>query len=111
MIDGKIERLDKPEDRAKCEEIRNQANTMLEDVKHSIVLLQIAKNTVHPINGMYQGPTRSLEPPPEFATITPGIAFGAECTERKSDEGGSQIDGNYYAMDYLYAIEGSAPSC
>lgn len=29
---------------------------MLENIKHSIVLLQIAKNTAHPINGIYQGP-------------------------------------------------------
>lgn len=32
---------------------------MLDSIKHSIVLLQIAKNTAHPINGIYQGPTTS----------------------------------------------------
>lgn len=31
---------------------------MLENIKHSIVLLQIAKNTAHPINGIYQGPKK-----------------------------------------------------
>lgn len=31
-------------------------NAMLESFKHSIVLLQIAKNTAHPINGIYHGP-------------------------------------------------------
>lgn len=36
--------------------IYEQANYMLESMKHSIVLLQIAKNTVHPINGIYHGP-------------------------------------------------------
>lgn len=30
---------------------------MLDHIKHSIVLLQIAKNTAHPINGFYQGPS------------------------------------------------------
>lgn len=32
---------------------------MLDNIKHSIVLLQIAKNTAHPINGIYQGPIKS----------------------------------------------------
>lgn len=32
---------------------------MLDSIKHSIVLLQIAKNTAHPINGIYQGPSTS----------------------------------------------------
>lgn len=36
--------------------IQENANAMLESFKHSIVLLQIAKNTAHPINGIYQGP-------------------------------------------------------
>lgn len=31
-------------------------NAMLEAIKHSIVLLQIAKNTAHPMNGIYNGP-------------------------------------------------------
>lgn len=34
-------------------------NAMLESFKHSIVLLQIAKNTAHPINGIYHGPAAS----------------------------------------------------
>lgn len=32
---------------------------MLDHIKHSIVTLQIAKNMAHPINGVYQGPTKS----------------------------------------------------
>lgn len=32
---------------------------MLDNIKHSIVLLQIAKNTAHPINGIYHGPNIS----------------------------------------------------
>lgn len=94
MIDTKIEQMEKSGDKEKFAVIRTQANTMLENVKHSIVLLQIAKNTVHPINGRYQGPPRSLEPEAQFETATPGIAFGAECMELKSSEG-SQVDGKY----------------
>lgn len=90
VIDDKMELLEKTEDKEKCDEIRTQANAMLENVKHSIVLLQIAKNTVHPINGIYQGPSwRRSEP--EFATVTPGVAFGAECTEGKDDGDGELI--------------------
>lgn len=36
--------------------LQESASAMLESFKHSIVLLQIAKNTAHPINGVYQGP-------------------------------------------------------
>lgn len=90
VIEQKIETLEKTEDKERCEEIKTQANAMLENVKHSIVLLQIAKNTVHPINGIYQGPRRT-ETQPEFATVTQGVAFGAECTEGKAAEG-SEVD-------------------
>lgn len=33
---------------------------MLDSIKHSIVLLQIAKNTAHPINGIYRGPIMDI---------------------------------------------------
>ncbi|XP_076394352.1 oxysterol-binding protein-related protein 9 isoform X5 [Megachile rotundata] len=37
--------------------ILTQANAMLNSVKHTIVQLQIAKNTAIPVNGIYRGPT------------------------------------------------------
>lgn len=37
--------------------IQDNAHAMLDSIKHSIVLLQIAKNTAHPINGIYHGPS------------------------------------------------------
>ncbi|GIX97681.1 hypothetical protein CDAR_257191 [Caerostris darwini] len=40
-------------DRCLLSSIRDNANGVLEAVKHSIVLLQIAKNTTHPVNGVY----------------------------------------------------------
>lgn len=87
-----MELLEKTEDKEKLEEVKTQANAMLENVKHSIVLLQIAKNTVHPINGIYkgQGSSRAIEPQPEFAMVTQGVAFGSECQESKD---GSEVDG------------------
>uniref|UniRef100_A0A8D8WKR0 Oxysterol-binding protein-related protein 9 n=1 Tax=Cacopsylla melanoneura TaxID=428564 RepID=A0A8D8WKR0_9HEMI len=45
------------EDRTKCDVILKDTLNMLEQVKHTIVLLQIAKNTAYPVNGSYQ-PTR-----------------------------------------------------
>lgn len=86
VIDGKIEALEKTADKEKCEEIKTQANAMLENVKHAIVLLQIAKNTVHPINGVFKGPKSQ----PEFAMVTQGVPFGAECKEQKEVE----VDGD-----------------
>lgn len=47
------------EDQEKNKVIQENANAMLDSIKHSIVLLQIAKNTAHPINGIYQGPGTS----------------------------------------------------
>lgn len=56
---------------------------MLENIKHSIVLLQIAKNTAHPINGIYQGPMK----------IEPDITHTAS--------GNSVTDAPYSAGEYL----------
>ncbi|CAL4074848.1 unnamed protein product, partial [Meganyctiphanes norvegica] len=42
-----------PTDKARCQEVLTKANILLESVKHSIVLLQIAKNTAFPVNGVY----------------------------------------------------------
>lgn len=59
---------------------------MLENIKHSIVLLQIAKNTAHPINGIYQGPMK----------IEPDITNIAS--------GNSVTDAPYSAGEYLKPI-------
>lgn len=72
------------------------------DLKHSIVLLQIAKNTAHPVNGIYQGPPGNLIAQKSMANSdqTPDstdthdivgplslpsglIEFGSECLEKK----------------------------
>ena len=69
---------------------------MLENIKHSIVLLQIAKNTVHPINGLYQGPSIVPDIQPEFDTIQQGVEFGSECIEK----GGTRIDsGTFFKIN------------
>lgn len=58
------------DDKARCQAIWNHANNMLEQVKHTIVLLQIAKNTAHPVNGTYQPVTVPDSSPKE---ITSGL--------------------------------------
>lgn len=66
-------------------------------LQHSIVLLQIAKNTAHPVNGMYQGPASSGAIAQKAAAgsnqtsditdaheiVNPSVEFGAECLEKK----------------------------
>ncbi|XP_045623888.1 oxysterol-binding protein-related protein 9 isoform X2 [Procambarus clarkii] len=40
-------------DRQRCQEVVSSVNNVLESIKHAIVLLQIAKNTAFPVNGVY----------------------------------------------------------
>lgn len=42
--------------------VHAKAKEMLETIKHSIVLLQIAKNVAHPVNGIYQPPINQCTP-------------------------------------------------
>ncbi|XP_050695688.1 oxysterol-binding protein-related protein 9-like [Eriocheir sinensis] len=55
-----------PDDRRRCQEVLNGVNSVLESIKHSIVLLQIAKNTAFPVNGVYH-PCNAI---PESTTTT-----------------------------------------
>ncbi|XP_033192639.1 oxysterol-binding protein-related protein 9 isoform X1 [Bombus vancouverensis nearcticus] len=70
--------------------ILTQANAMLNSVKHTIVQLQIAKNTAIPVNGVYRGPTDSIHVSSSLshvavrepeATVQTGIELGSECVE------------------------------
>lgn len=89
-IDAKLALISDEEELAKVKHIQDNANAMLENIKHSIVLLQIAKNTAHPINGSYQGPVKT-ESSEDDTAITPlgipltttGIELGSECLENK----------------------------
>lgn len=58
-IDNRISELKDPDEKATCKTIQENANAMLDHIKHSIVTLQIAKNMAHPINGIYHGPNLS----------------------------------------------------
>ncbi|KAL5286799.1 OSBPL9 family protein [Megaselia abdita] len=60
-LSSEIDKLN-AEEQQKCVNLQDNANKMLDHIKHSIVTLQIAKNMAHPINGVYQGPTKSSAP-------------------------------------------------
>ncbi|KOC59307.1 Oxysterol-binding protein-related protein 9 [Habropoda laboriosa] len=72
--------------------VLTQANAMLNSVKHTIVQLQIAKNTAIPVNGIYRGPTDSVHVSSPLshvaarepdATVQTGIELGSECVEAR----------------------------
>ncbi|XP_019877169.2 oxysterol-binding protein-related protein 9 isoform X3 [Aethina tumida] len=90
-LEERVTSMSDSEEKTKGQMILNQANDMLNNVKHSIVLLQIAKNTAHPVNGIYSART---EPPsntspgdaeiialPGEASVQQGIELGSECLE------------------------------
>ncbi|KAE8751996.1 hypothetical protein FOCC_FOCC001159 [Frankliniella occidentalis] len=56
-LEERIDKMQDPSDKSHGLHIRDHANALLENVKHSIVLLQIAKNTAHPVNGIFQPAT------------------------------------------------------
>ncbi|XP_054706374.1 oxysterol-binding protein-related protein 9-like [Uloborus diversus] len=61
-LDNVISQCSSDADKTQLTAVRDSANNVLEAVKHSIVLLQIAKNTTHPVNGFYSvcnGPSSS----------------------------------------------------
>ncbi|XP_064087173.1 oxysterol-binding protein-related protein 9-like isoform X1 [Macrobrachium nipponense] len=64
-------------DRQRCQEVINHINTVLESIKHSIVLLQIAKNTAFPVNGVYHPCNAIPESSPSSSTVG-GSSGGGE---------------------------------
>ncbi|XP_071525487.1 oxysterol-binding protein-related protein 9 isoform X2 [Panulirus ornatus] len=60
-------------DRQRCQEVINNINNVLESIKHTIVLLQIAKNTAFPVNGVYH-PCNAI--PEGASSSAPSIGGG-----------------------------------
>ncbi|XP_060805648.1 oxysterol-binding protein-related protein 9 isoform X1 [Amyelois transitella] len=77
----RVSELADPHEKSKGQVILDHSNAMLDNIKHSIVLLQIAKNTVNPINGIYQGPTNTQAHIKQDAELSPRVELGAECSE------------------------------
>ncbi|XP_076260251.1 oxysterol-binding protein-related protein 9 isoform X2 [Rhynchophorus ferrugineus] len=89
-LEERMGTLTDSQEKATCELILKNANVMLDNIKHSIVLLQIAKNTAHPINGVYHqraGPSNSVSSIHNEVVVTgeaviqQGIELGSECLE------------------------------
>ncbi|XP_026320684.1 oxysterol-binding protein-related protein 9 [Hyposmocoma kahamanoa] len=81
-LSTRVSELPDTHDRNKGQIILDHSNAMLDNIKHSIVLLQIAKNTVNPVNGVYQGPItpqQHIQPPTEIAAQR--VELGSECRE------------------------------
>lgn len=87
LIEDKQNAAENEEKQEKYSTVLSQANAMLNSIKHTIVQLQIAKNTAIPVNGIYRGPSNSI---PQLshvaagaseATVQTGIELGSECVE------------------------------
>ncbi|XP_055023611.2 oxysterol-binding protein-related protein 9 isoform X2 [Misgurnus anguillicaudatus] len=53
LFDEKIKDSKEDESRRKIENLKDTTCTMIESIKHCIVLLQIAKSTINPVDGVY----------------------------------------------------------
>ncbi|XP_039437212.1 oxysterol-binding protein-related protein 9 isoform X1 [Culex pipiens pallens] len=94
-IDNRIQTLEEGEEALCLKGIHDHANAMLDNIKHTIVLLQITKNTANPINGVYQGQLMNkseteteasdtdLMTVPMPASVQTGIEVGSECRENR----------------------------
>ncbi|XP_073953275.1 oxysterol-binding protein-related protein 9 isoform X3 [Choristoneura fumiferana] len=79
----RVSELADPHEKANGQIILDHSNAMLDNIKHSIVLLQIAKNTVNPVNGVYQGPTSTSQTHIKQGSsdVSPHVELGSECRE------------------------------
>lgn len=108
-VEVQIENATEEQDKMRLCSIRDRANEMLESIKHTIVLLQIAKNTTHPVNGVQiatpiilQSTTSASDRNPqpvknlnevvsvitsmEEVTVSTGIELGSECLELRGSK-------------------------
>ncbi|XP_041476266.1 oxysterol-binding protein-related protein 9-like isoform X2 [Lytechinus variegatus] len=53
-LEDRISKLENAEERTHHEKLRENGKAMIESVKQAIVLLQVAKNTLNPVNGFLQ---------------------------------------------------------
>ncbi|KAJ0173942.1 hypothetical protein K1T71_010088 [Dendrolimus kikuchii] len=81
-MNTRVSELADPQEKSNGQVILDHSNAMLDNIKHSIVLLQIAKNTVNPVNGVYQGPTNPSQAHiNKESDLSPRVEMGAECRE------------------------------
>uniref|UniRef100_A0A4Y0BGQ9 Oxysterol-binding protein n=1 Tax=Anopheles funestus TaxID=62324 RepID=A0A4Y0BGQ9_ANOFN len=83
-LETRLEALGDTEEATHLKTINEHVNAMLDNIKHSIVLLQIAKNTANPINGIYQGPICSKSET-ETEPSESGLAVGVMSSSLPTD--------------------------
>ncbi|KAG5333063.1 OSBL9 protein, partial [Acromyrmex heyeri] len=112
LIEGKRNAAEDEEKQKKYSDILSQANAMLNSVKHTIVQLQIAKNTAIPVNGVYRGPTNSIHVSPSLphvaagapeATVQTGIELGSECVEPRVPTLSNVVDRDLPVPQFSYS--------
>ncbi|XP_066500327.1 oxysterol-binding protein-related protein 9 isoform X3 [Hoplias malabaricus] len=73
LFDEKIKDCKDDDARRKIENLKETTCSMVESIKHCIVLLQIAKSTINPVDGVYQ-------PNPLDASVVSAIAMPTQTT-------------------------------
>ena len=72
LFDDKLQNCKDDEQRKKIETLKETTNSMVESIKHCIVLLQIAKSTMNPVDAIYQpGPLEPVVNTVPFQTVLP----------------------------------------
>lgn len=73
-LEYSIDKVADPREKVQLSGIGSNANALLETVKHTIVLLQIAKNTAQPVNGVYPQRRGTEDRPAPLRTRDEGAA-------------------------------------
>lgn len=84
-LDNVISNCTSETDRNQLISIKDNANNVLESVKHSIVLLQIAKNTTNPVNGVF-----SIHNGPKLSENIARHSFAEKQSRNKKDGSGTE---------------------
>ncbi|XP_041064233.1 oxysterol-binding protein-related protein 9 isoform X2 [Carcharodon carcharias] len=87
LFDEKVKTCNDDEQRRKVENLKEVTSSMVESIKHCIVLLQIAKSTINPVDGIFQpNPLEStvISTMPTQAVLPPEPAQLCKAEQRPS---------------------------
>ncbi|XP_033992062.1 oxysterol-binding protein-related protein 9 isoform X2 [Trematomus bernacchii] len=88
LFDEKIKDCKEDESRRKIENLKETTCSMVESIKHCIVLLQIAKSTINPVDGIFQ-PT--LDTPVDDGTMPTQNTLPTDSQVCRSDQRPSSL--------------------
>ncbi|KAH7962537.1 hypothetical protein HPB52_016764 [Rhipicephalus sanguineus] len=77
-LEYSIDKVADPREKVQLSGIGSNANALLETVKHTIVLLQIAKNTAQPVNGVYPQRRGTEDRPAPLRTRVPPVSYSSD---------------------------------